>query len=549
MSVEAGTEMRFASDRIFQVSTSTEGATLVASGTATAPIRMLGDSGPWGGIRFGKLIQTGTVLRHVRAEDLSAAGNGGLRVDDPANPGDRIAIVENCLFRSNEAGSVGVYLSGNAGVRSFESNVLDARAFSIDAAMPGFSDLLRPSNRYEAPLRVRASTVTGADLVWSKPIASDTSTQPIRPSGDLSVTSGSLHIDAGIRIEMPLDGRLNMTDSQLVIDGTSSAPVVFVPVAGASYWDRIRLRGTGSDGVSRIAHAMLESAGSDPGLGAAASRAAIVVEANAGTPATPAVTDTLITSSNGYGMTFADSTHCGGGCNDNTIVGSRFSALRIFANFVGRFGTGNMMAGNNVSGSPGEDGVSVLGDAVDTSATWPSNDVPYVVQGNLEVRRSNPLDPVPVLTIEPGTEVRFAGNWRLRVGFGNDGVLDARGTITEPITFTSNDTIAPVFWRGIEFEQGSSVSMLDWVKVSYGGAAANTGNLNFRSGSMVTLGSVTSTYSQGYAGVISPGSAPIFYGSPSVRAYAFNGQGSNPGTGDPAYDCIVDVAAGTCTQP
>lgn len=549
MTVEAGTEMRFAPGQIVQVSTATESATLVASGTAAAPIRMVGDSGTWGGIRFGKLIQAGTVLRHVRAEDLSATVAGGLRVDDPGNPGDRIAIVENCVFRSGDSGSVGVYLSGNAGVRSFESNVLDARAFSIDAALAGFNDLLRPSNRYEAPLRVRSSTVTGADLRWSKPIASDTSTQSIQPSGNLLVTNGSLRIDAGNRIEMPLDGQLNMTDSQLVIDGTSSAPVVFEPVAGALYWGRIRLRGTGSSGVSRIAYAILESAGSDPGQGAGATRAAIVAEANAGVPATPTVTDTVIASSNGYGMTFADSTHCAGGCNDNTIVGSRFSALRIYANFMGRFGTGNMMAGNNTSGTPGEDGVSVLGDAVDTSATWPRNDVPYVVQGNIEVRRSIPLDPVPVLTIEPGSEIRFAANGRLRIGDGNDGVLDARGTIAEPIAFTSSDTVAPAFWRGIDFEQGSSGSMLDWVTVSYGGASANTGNINFRSGSFVTLGSVTSTYSQNYAGVIFAGSAPMFTGSSSTRVYMHNGQSSIPGVGDPAYDCVRDVAADTCTQP
>jgi len=549
MTVAPGTEMRFAPNQRFRVSTGTEPGILVAAGTPAAPIRMIGNAGTWAGIQLGGLAQPGTVLRNVRVEEFSAAVSGGLQVDDPSIPGDRVAIVENCLFRSSDPGSVGVYLSGRAALSSFESDVIDVEGVSIDAALPGFSDLLRTSNRYEAPLRVRSSSSNGTNMVWSRPVASDGSTQPIRPSGNLSVTNGSLRIEAGNRIEMPLAGQLGMTDSQLVIDGTSSAPVVFEPVAGAAYWNRIRLRGTGSSGVSRIAYAMLGSAGSDPALTEATDRAAIVVEASAGVPATPAVTNTVVANSNGYGMTFANETHCGGECNDNTIVGSRFSALRIYANFIGRFGAGNVMTGNNTSATLGHDGVWVLGDAVDTSATWPNNGVPYVVQGDVDLRQSSPFDPVPVLTIEAGTEVAFASNRRLRIGDGNDGILEAQGTSTAPITFTSMDTVSPVFWRGIDFEQGSRGSMLDWVTVSYGGSNDGTGNLNFRSGSVVSVGSVVLTHSADYAAVIYTGSAPIFTGPPAARTYTLNGQESNPGVGDPAFDCVRDIALNTCTQP
>ncbi len=548
MSVPPGTEMRFAPNKRFQVSTNVEQGTLVAAGTPDAPIRMVGDSGIWRGILLDDLIQAGTVLRNVRVEGLSAGVAGGLRVDDPANPGDRIAIIENCLIQSSDPGSVGIYLSSSAGVSSFENNVLDVDGISVSATMGGFDDVLGLSNTYEAPLRVRGGTIAAADMVWTKPLASDASTQPIRPTGGLTVTSGSLTIHAGNHIEMPLDGHLTMTNSQLVVDGTSSEPVVFAPAAGVPYWSRIRLRGTGSGGVSRIVHAVLEAAGSDPTQGPATGRAAIVVDANGGFPATPTVSNTMIVGSNGYGMTFANSAHCGGGCNDNTIVGSRFSAVRIYANFIGRFGTGNALAGNNASATLGHEGVWVLGDIVDTSATWPSNGAPYVVQGNIEVRRSSPAAALPVLTIEPGAELRFASDRRLRVGAGNDGVLDARGTSTQPITFTSIDTVTPVFWRGLDFNQGSGGSVLDWVVVSYGGRSENTGNVNFRSGSDVMIGAVDFTHSEDYAAVIYSGSAPMFTGPSSARLYTLNGQESNPGAGDPAFDCVRDVAANTCTQ-
>jgi hypothetical protein len=248
-------------------------------------------------------------------------------------------------------------------------------------------------------------------------------------------------------------------------------------------------------------------------------------------------------------MTFADSTHCGAGCSDNTIVGARFSSVGIHANFIGRFGTGNALAGNNTSATPGHEGMWVMGDAVDETAGWPANDVPYVVQGNIELRRATPLEPLPVLTIEPRSELRFASGVRLRVGDGNDGVLDAQGTSTDPITFTSLDTATPAFWRGIDFGQGSGGSVLDWVLVSYGGSGADTGNVNFRSGSEVVIGAVTFTHSADYAAVIYSGSAPMFTGPSTDRAYTFNGQRSNPGTGDPTFDCVRDVASSTCTQP
>lgn len=545
MSIDAGTELRFAPNRRLQVSTggaSGEDAALVASGTPAAPIRMVPDSGVWDGVHFDDNVQPGTALRSVRIEGFSGAVNGGLRVD----PGAPIAIVESCLFQSAEAGSVGVYVSTTAGVSSFENNVLDVQALSVSAAMPGFSDVLTPSNVYEAPLRVRSGGVTGADMVWSKPTASDTSTQPIRVAGNLSVTDGSLVVAAGNRVEMPLNGQLTMTNSQLAVDGTPSEPVVFEPASGIGYWYRIRLRGSGVTGTSRITHAVLQSAGSDPSLGPSTGRAAIAVQAFGGVPATPEISDTAIVDSNGYGMTFADGTHCGGGCNDNTITGSRFSALRMVANFIGRFGVGNAMAGNNASATSGHEGVWVAGDVVDTTATWPANDVPYVVQGNVELRQSYPLDPVPVMAIEPGAELRFASGRRLRVGEGNDGVLDARGSITDPITFTSADAVAPVFWRGIDFNQGSDGSTLDHVVVSFGGQSNGSGNVNIRIGSVVTIGVVTFSSSNNYAAVVHAGSAPMFTGPPTDRVYQLNGQASNPGPGDPAFDCVRDIALGTC---
>jgi len=539
MSLAPGTELRFASGRRLRVSTGTEPGTLVASATSESPIRMVADTGlvgDWNGLSFDDNVGAGTVLRHVRIEGFSASENGGIRVDDPDVPGAKPIIVEHCLIQSTDPGSVGIYLSRNAGVSSFENNVVDAEALSVDAALLGFDDVLGPGNVYEAPLRVRSSTATGAQLAWVEPVASDGSTQPIRPSGSLTVqAAGSLTITEGTQVQMPLDGQLQLIDSQLLVLGSVDDPVVFSPAPGVAFWRRILLRGKGPSGVSRIEHAVLDTAGDDPALGASDGRAALVVTSSGGVASTPSVANTTITNSRGYGAVFFDQSHCAGLCTGNTIMGSRFSALRMHANFVGRFGSGNALAGNNTSGTFGHEGVWVVGDTVDVDAFWPANDVPYVVQGNIELRQATGLDPVPTMTIEPGSELRFADNRRLRVGEGGDGILDARGTMARPIVFTTIDSGTPVYWRGIDLNQGSDGSILDRVTLSYGGRNDNTGNVNFRTGSVVTVGAVTFTDSNNYAGVIDPGSAPMFTGPPTDRVYVGN-----------AFDCIRDVSAGTC---
>jgi hypothetical protein len=115
--------------------------------------------------------------------------------------------------------------------------------------------------------------------------------------------------------------------------------------------------------------------------------------------------------------------------------------------------------------------------------------------------------------------------------------------------FTSMDVSAPLFWRGIDFNQGSSGSILDHVMIWYGGRTDDTGSVNLRTGSAVTIGEAVFARSRNYAAVVYPGSAPAFTGPPSSRTYVSNGQQSNPGPGDPAFDCVWDIGADLCTQP
>ena len=122
---------------------------------------------------------------------------------------------------------------------------------------------------------------------------------------------------------------------------------------------------------------------------------------------------------------------------------------------------------------------------ISTDTTWTLAGSPYIVTGNVQVGRynSNPA----TLTIEPGVEVRFNAGTHLLIGWNSYyyGALNATGTPSNPITFTSNAASpSPGDWNGIYFSNytADDLTTLEHCTVEYGGA--NTyGNLFFQNAS------------------------------------------------------------------
>lgn len=78
------------------------------------------------------------------------------------------------------------------------------------------------------------------------------------------------------------------------------------------------------------------------------------------------------------------------------------------------------------------------------SGTWASNTT-YFVQGNLQVPVNMTLD------IQPGTEIRFLGNYSMAV----NGALNAQGTAASPIRFFSADSTKP--WGELNLYAGPNL--------------------------------------------------------------------------------------------
>ena len=97
--------------------------------------------------------------------------------------------------------------------------------------------------------------------------------------------------------------------------------------------------------------------------------------------------------------------------------------------------------------------------AVDADTVWSSKHNPYIVVGDITVKRGTSLK------IEPGVEVRFDGFYWLIM----QGTLVASGTSEAPILFSSNKPNPDIkAWGGIRFQNtNDDKSHLQMVKVEY----------------------------------------------------------------------------------
>ena len=164
---------------------------------------------------------------------------------------------------------------------------------------------------------------------------------------------------------------------------------------------------------------------------------------------------------------------------------------------------------------------TVVSGDITENTTWTAENSPYVVSDDVIIRHPETSKETAVLTIEPGTEVRFAPGTGLFVGYhgefeGNagshQGALSAAGTPQAPIVFTSNGGISdyeiipeaelfaesshpdampgPGDWKGIYFsdQTDDEKTLLENCTVEYAG---------YREAAMTSLGSSDAGYDYG----------------------------------------------------
>ena len=120
----------------------------------------------------------------------------------------------------------------------------------------------------------------------------------------------------------------------------------------------------------------------------------------------------------------------------------------------------------------GTAGVTVDQD-ITSSVTWTS-DKTYFITGAIYIDNNS------VLTIQPGTVVKFSAGASLTIGDASNATVIANGTAAKPITFTSS-ALAPAAgaWEGLFF-RGYTLnnSSLSFCNIQYAGSNSNYAALN-----------------------------------------------------------------------
>lgn len=129
-------------------------------------------------------------------------------------------------------------------------------------------------------------------------------------------------------------------------------------------------------------------------------------------------------------------------------------------------------------------GVGVSGTIVsggEVSGTWSKAGSPYTITGDVHIPRGRKL------IVGPGVVVRFAGHFRLTVGYR--ATLEAIGTETDHVIFTSTNTSEG--WFGIRFVNSGADDTLKYCTIEYANKpyTGGSGYLDLFGGAILCCGS------------------------------------------------------------
>lgn len=271
-------------------------------------------------------------------------------------------------------------------------------------------------------------------------------------SGATVPPTATLTIQPGVIVQFQpgVNSKLNVQGT-LDAGGTATQPITFTGVVtSAGSWGGISV----DNSTVNPARASLEYATLEYGGVSGSSGAQVFVDRGNVT-----VGHSLVRFSAGSGLYAA--TRAQVELHATHFAGNGLDAVRLF-DPVADLPFSDLTASGNLT-----DAVHIMGlnTLVSGERHWASPGLPYVVD-DLIFNQSG-----DVLTVDPGSELRFGSNSGLSIG----GQLNAIGLPDQPITFTAQ-TRAPGMWRGILVTGGTHQAVAH-LENATGAGIHGTGNL------------------------------------------------------------------------
>lgn len=280
-----------------------------------------------------------------------------------------------------------------------------------------------------------------------------------------------LTIEPGVNIAFAANAGFFVNDilgnGALVAVGTSSEPITFTGEQQTKgFWRGISVQS--NDVRNELNYVILEYAGSDPisSFAGIDIKGGVSIDGASGFSGSLKVNNSIIRDNDGNGLIVEEGTLLREFSN-NEFENNTEAAVRIDANNVGAIdGDSDFIGSNGVDGVEINATGSSIHDITD-DATWPAlaDGAVYRVVQSFDVRAQ--------LTIMPGAVIEFDANQTMyfEQDFSgpNDGIIIAKGTSTNPITFTGVAK-TPGYWQGLVIQSNSVLNEMDYCIVEYGGS-------------------------------------------------------------------------------
>jgi hypothetical protein len=445
--------------------------TLVARGTASAPIRFTSDEtlkapGQWEAIIF-RGANTNSILEYCVIESAAALGlsDESIRLEN-ASPiirnctisNSRLhgmtlllsdAVVENCLFSGNGSTNRGAY----------------AIAMRTDC-LPQFKNNSATNNVHNA------IGVFGYNFSRTGTWVKDN--LPYTVVDDLFVNSArTLTIAPGVIVQFQDEDDGLLVDGTLIAQGTANAPIRFTSDESAKapgQWEALVFRSGSTNSI--LDHCIVEYAAAR-GIADEAIRCESI---------SPIILNTTVSQSRMHGINLLLSDSRiensvflnNGTTNDGFAIAMRTDCLPRFK--------------NNTARDNGRNAIAVYGYNFSRSGSWVRDNLPYTVVDDLFINSGR------ILTLEPGVIIQFQDADDALVV---DGTLVARGTTAAPVRFTSDELAkAPGQWEAIIFRASNTNSIMENCVVEYAAAGGiSDESIRFESAS-ATIRSCTISHSR-----------------------------------------------------
>jgi flagellar hook assembly protein FlgD len=516
LTIEAGNTIRFNANTQIAVNWENKGG-LAANGTAAAPILFTSNAasptpGAWWGLFFGDIAgNTPSTLSYATIEygGYAAAQRGGVTIYNVSPVFDHVTI--------RNSAHAGATLHG--GGATFTDSTLTGNSgpgiYTLNTSTLGLTNTALTNNNGYAVSAHVATTFTSTTGITASGNGTGRDAIEMR-GGDVGVSrtwttsplpyvvAASIHVKAStapiltiqpgntIRFANNSQIAVNWSDKGgLSANGTAAAPILFTSNAATptpgSWWG-LYFGEVGGNTPSSVSHATIEYGGYP-----AAQRGGVTIHA-----VTPVFSNVTIRNSawagvaiHGAGVSLADSTitaTAGPGIYASntatlTLANTAFTNNNGYAVSAPAPSTFHNMSGLSASGNgTGRDGIELRQGVLTTNRTWPASAIPWIVSGNVDVQGSA----APILTIAAGNTIRFNSGAQLTVNHGDRGGLQAIGTPSAPITFTTNGTQTPGYWLGLWFGPIANPpqSNVAWAIVEYGGNSVR-GGITVNAGSPV----------------------------------------------------------------